>query len=51
MSRFEESKIIEHDERIEHIEVGIKALKEEKESLPDRPRRNIRTLIESFIGA
>mgnify|MGYP001171712755 FL=1 len=32
MSRFEESKIIEHDVRIEHMEMGIKALKEEKES-------------------
>ena len=32
MSRFEESKIIEHDERIAQIEMGIKALKEEKES-------------------
>lgn len=32
MSRFEESKIIEHDERIAQIEMGIKDLKEEKES-------------------
>ena len=32
MSRYEESKIIEHDERIAQIEMGIKALKEEKEA-------------------
>jgi len=35
MSRFEESKIIEHDERIAQIEMGIKALKEGKE-LPEK---------------
>ena len=35
MSRFEESKIIEHDERIAQIEMGIKALKEAKE-LPEK---------------
>ena len=32
MSRFEESKIIEHDERIDQISKDLKSLKDEKET-------------------
>ena len=32
MSRFEESKLLEHDERLDHISRDLKSLKEEKEA-------------------
>ena len=32
MSRFEESKLLEHDERLDHISSDLKSLKKEKET-------------------